>query len=291
MLWAALLPWTMGLFLAGTVLICIVLFIPGGWDVDEPWHQMIGEALRDPQWWAWGLPISAIVTLSQLFFVLPVANLRPPSGDRRKSLILSLLLGALVAAVLTLSMMLALGELGSQIAHGTWNETPWSDDEMLQSPWVFGAGIVVLVTSWLGWGFLLMVFTRQLWADRLLGRVTRLLFAGTVIETLVVLPIDIMVRRRTDCYCATGTFYALCLSTAALLWLSGPGIVFALTATRRRRVHEGHCGRCGQAAGPSPGAVCPECGDAWGPGARSEKGDRRDSNPRPPGPQPGALTN
>ena len=79
----------------------------------------------------------------------------------------------------------------------------------------------------------------------------------------MVLPIDLMVRRRTDCYCGTGTFISMCFSAVALLWLTGPGIVIALTHRRRRTARQTHCGRCGQAKGPSPGPVCPECGYAW----------------------------
>jgi hypothetical protein len=96
------------------------------------------------------------------------------------------------------------------------------------------------------------------------------LLAGTVVETVVVLPVDIMMRRRTECYCSTGTFYSLCLSAWALLWLCGPGAFLALTSRRRRAWAAEHCARCGYAKGPSPGERCSECGMEWGE-ARLEK--------------------
>ena len=83
------------------------------------------------------------------------------------------------------------------------------------------------------------------------------------VEVLVVLPIDAMVQRRSDCYCAAGTFWSLCASAVALLWLTGPGIVFAVTMRRRGMARKTNCAGCGQLKGPSPGPVCPECGYSW----------------------------
>jgi hypothetical protein len=72
-----------------------------------------------------------------------------------------------------------------------------------------------------------------------------------------------MVRRRTDCYCATGSFHALLLATFAVLWLAGPGALIALTRRRRRRWADMYCLNCGYEKGPSPGDRCPECGYEW----------------------------
>ncbi len=88
----------------------------------------------------------------------------------------------------------------------------------------------------------------------------------------MVVHIDVMVRRRTYCYCGSGTFFSLCFSAIAIVWLTGPGIVIALTSRRRRLVRTTHCANCGQPKGPSPGLNCPECGYAWG-----DKGPRRPS--------------
>ncbi len=123
--------------------------------------------------------------------------------------------------------------------------------------------LVTLIGSWVFWAMMLLVFSRRLWADTVLGRLVVLLFGGTIVELLVVVPVDVMVRRRTSCYCATGTFLALCLSALGLLWLTGPGIVIALTARRRRLARATHCASCGHSKGPSPGPACPECGYTW----------------------------
>ena len=123
--------------------------------------------------------------------------------------------------------------------------------------------VAALVGGWGFWSGILLVFSRGIWADRALGRLVGLLVGGTLLEVLVVLPLDIMVRRRTDCYCFAGTFFALCLAVIATLWLAGPGVVIALMSKKHRMWRETHCERCGYAMGPSPGPVCPECGYAW----------------------------
>jgi hypothetical protein len=223
--------------------------------------------LTDGSWWLTGLISCAVIAVTQFAFLLPVVRLRPPGGQRGRSLTVSLWVGATVAALLTVALFLAVVELVAGLVQGDQSRSPWGGGEMLDQVWVWPGVLVTAVGSWLVWAGALVVFSRQLWADTLLGRLTLLLFGGTVVELLVVVPVDIVVRRRTDCYCATGTFFALCFSAVALLWLTGPGIVIAATARRRRLARRTHCGRCGHAKGPSPGPACPECGYAWLKGA------------------------
>ena len=96
-----------------------------------------------------------------------------------------------------------------------------------------------------------------------MGRVVGLLLGGTIVEAALILPIDIMIRRRTQCYCETGSFVALCLSTWALLWLAGPGAIIVVFRKRHRAWFETHCDYCGYERGPSPGERFPECGIDW----------------------------
>ena len=195
-------------------------------------------------------------------------------------LAVSLGVGAIIAAILTTGALVGLSELVASLVTGRFTTSPWgADRDLLDHWWVGMLVLVMLLASWAFWSALLLVFSRELWADRALGRLVGLLLGGTILEVLVVIPIDVMVRRRTDCYCATGTFYSLTLAAAGVLWLAGPGIFFALTSRRRRAWRRDWCARCGQAKGPSPGARCPECGFEWGPAAgkaarpRAGKGD------------------
>ncbi len=263
LIWAAgLIVYTVLLVPVGTVLVCFLLVPPWGEYGALDWLTQSVDVLRENRWWAYALPAAAFISVTQYLFLLPVVRLRPPDGTRARSLAWSLGVGALLAAVITAAIGLAVVELAGSILHGNFREDPW-DDELLREVWIWPALFITLAGSWFFWTMLLLVFARQLWADTVLGRLAVLLLGGTIVELLVVLPIDAMVRRRTDCYCAAGTFWSLSASAVGLLWLTGPGIVFAVTMRRRGMARKTHCASCGHSKGPSPGPVCQECGYEW----------------------------
>ena len=264
LLWlAGLAVYTTLLVPVGTVLLTFLLAPPWSEEGTFGWLESSIELLADDEWWAGALVGCAVISLTQFLFLLPVIRLRPPQGTRPRSLTASLVLGALVAALISTALVAGVVELVASLLHGNFSESPWATgDDLLGEVWVLPGLLVTLVGSWVFWTMALLIFSRRLWADTVIGRFVLLLFGGTIVELLVVLPIDAMVRRRTDCYCGTGTFFSMCFSAVGLVWLSGPGIVITLTRRRRRTARQTHCGRCGQAKGPSPGPVCPECGYA-----------------------------
>lgn len=118
------------------------------------------------------------------------------------------------------------------------------------------------------WG----VSTPLLWAyikgrprENALQRIASRLFVGTVVEVIVIIPFDVMVRRKTSCYCAEGTFWALVWCGTVGAFLLGPMIYLAPFGRRRRRLLAGHCPGCGYDLSPTPNVDrCPECGLGWG---------------------------
>ena len=220
-------------------------------------HQFvlhIVEIIGDGDWWVTaGVPAASIVG-SQIVFLVPVFSKRPPRDERSRPLLLSLVIGAAIAAMLTFALLLGVGEFIETVL-----EASLDLDDALATTLL----VATVLGSWVFWSAILLIFSRSIWADRALGRLVGLLLGGTLLEVLVVLPLDIMVRRRTDCYCFAGTFFALCLAVIATLWLAGPGVVIALMSKKHRLWRETHCERCGYAKGPSPGAKCPECSYAW----------------------------
>ena len=252
-------------------------------DSSKPFFSIITDMLGDPEWWIYGGGIASISVALQAVFLIPLFDRRPPRGERPRALMLSFIIGSFVAALLMVGMALSLVEL-----FGLLYEERYALDQTEDV-----LGILIGTLFFGGWGFwtlCLIVFVRDIWSDRVLGRMVGILIAGTVLEFIVVLPIDIMVRRKTNCYCYTGTFFTLCIASATALWLTGPGIAIALLSKKHRMWRRDHCLRCGYSRGPSPGDVCPECGYKWKEGPEvKKKGDGRDLNPRLPGPQPGAL--
>ncbi len=225
----------------------------------EDWSEFLWDLLdllRDGEWWVDVGILTIVAVGAQAIFVIPVIGKRPPKAPRSRSLKASLIIAAAVAGTLTFGLMLAFTEFAGTVLEIS------SDSDL--DFWTAEAIVTaIFVGSWAFWSAVLLVFCRGIWADRTLGRVVGLLLGGTLLEVLVVLPLDIMVRRRTDCYCFSGTFFGLCLAAGATLWLTGPGIVIALTSKKHRAWRQTHCGRCAYPKGPSPGPACPECGYAW----------------------------
>src|SRR5205085_9815646 len=92
------------------------------------------------------------------------------------------------------------------------------------------AGILLFIATW---GFWIAIFALT-WAgkwSRTFRAMYAALFAGTILELMISIPIDVWVRRRTDCYCASGTIVGMAVGLATGLWLFGPGL-FLLFGTR-----------------------------------------------------------
>lgn len=217
--------------------------------------DVLVELAREPVWWLYQFIIALIMLVTQALFLLPVRSPKPPRAARGRSLFFTLISGAFVGGIVVIVGLLGLSELIAILAFDTTN--------VMENPVCVSLAGLLLVVNWLLWGCALVVFVRDRWSDTAVGRVVGVLIGGTAIEWIVILPIDAMVRRRTDCYCNTGSFLTLLFGGAALVWLSGPMAYIALTRRRRKAFRATRCERCGYPKGPSPGEQCPECGRMW----------------------------
>lgn len=215
------------------------------------------DALSDASYVLWALAAAAGLMLAQAVFVWPVR--RPVSrAERGWPVLVSLGLAGLGAALVFVGLAFGLMEVielvggeGSDLDQAAW-----------QAAWWGGLGL-----GWLVATPLLIAFARGRRAGRretMLGRIAARLFLGTIIETAAIIPLDVMVRRRTDCYCGEGTFYALLICGGVGTFALGPAIWLPLLARRRKRWYEGRCDACGYDMRGTPAAErCPECGAGW----------------------------
>ena len=207
----------------------------------------------------WGDPAALAVLGSWTVFVLACqgATLLPvrrpiPGAEGHLSVLVSLLIAGLCASMLLSAWVYATLELFSR----------W--DAFVETP---AAGWAMLVMLLVGWAIatpLLLAFCQRAPRDALAARVSTGLFLGTAVETLAVMPIDVMVRKRTDCYCGSGTFLSLTLTGTVGLIALGPAIVAPLLMRRRKRWWRSHCEHCGyDMTGALDADRCPECGCGW----------------------------
>lgn len=202
----------------------------------------------------------------QWLVLLPVR--RPEMGTGGKSLKVTVLMASgLIAAMLTAAGMAA-----------------WSVYELVTArnvPYEVSRTAVFAgpAVAWIGAGAWLWIWVRDARRplQNTLSVFTERVFRGTVIEIAAILPIDYMVRRKTDCYCGEGTFWALIVAGVVGTIAFGPMVWLPLIARRRKEWYGGHCSACGYDMTATPGAArCPECGTGWRAGWKEESTDPDD---------------
>ncbi len=235
-------------------------------DLDQ--LRIVGEAYADGSFWVlWGVVNGVIIGL-QTVLLLPVYKPRPRVVRGAPLLLSVAVMGVLVAALaggLVYGLFVGLHEL----LYRNSNTGPLGVDEMMF--WLIMLGVVL--ASWSGGSLLLWGFcTRRLRAgamhEDVLRRVASRLFLGTMVETAAMIPLDVMVRRKTECYCVAGSYVALTVCGAVGLVVLGPLMVLPYVAARRKRWWQSRCDACGYdlASLLSAGRGverCPECGAGW----------------------------
>lgn len=156
------------------------------------------------------------------------------------------------------------GALGAAaLAASAWGLARWMqglEGDISEAPVTLTVAVAGF-GSWVLWTVLLMVFLRRPHAPGRLARLARGLFAGSVMHAAALIPLDVMVRRRTSCYCAEMTLWSLSGTLVVGLFAVGPAIFLTPFVARRAALRRGFCPRCGyDLTSLPPPKVCPECG-------------------------------
>lgn len=194
----------------------------------------------------------AVVTALQWVYLRPI---RPPMPGRRPvRMVWSMLIGGFaISALLAAAALAYIGFMEDYCGRpGPGEALGW----LLLG--LFGL-------NWLLATPLLMAFSdRAASHEDLLTRVATRLFAGTVIELLAAMPLDLLAREREKCSCGRGTLHAVWIATAVGAILFGPVVFLVLLARRRTRWPGGRCGACGADVGDALVVKrCPACGAGW----------------------------
>ncbi|MGD9689090.1 MAG: hypothetical protein AB7K52_00945 [Phycisphaerales bacterium] len=259
--------------LAVTVMSPLVFLVGMSSDVGGEWMRLLIE----PEYWLVMAIALGVVTLMQAVLLWPVR--RPGSSGRGWPLALSAAVAGAMGSLLLGAMVLVVADAAWLIEEATpveWGMTE-STLEMVGRPmmWVCVGG------SWLVMTPLIWVFVRRGERETALSRVASQVFMGTVIEAAAVVPIDVMIRRKQDCYCEHGTMWALVVCIGVGTVAAGPAAWLPMLARRRKRWYRHRCGACGyDMRGSLKAERCPECGCGWraGRGRRSGAGEAGDSS-------------
>jgi hypothetical protein len=211
---------------------------------------------RDSEVLLW-LPIPAALALAQVAFISPLVGplrLAPTGRSMRWTVIgASVMVGGLTC-ILLWSILQAI-ELAAQVSQ----PRAYTDNGPVARMWRTPH---VLYSAWFACGALWTWALRRSIASRdpdTISRFARRMLAGTCVELVLALPLYLLVRKRTQCMCATPNFWSIVVGLLGLVWLCGPAGVLLLTRSARRRWRAGACARCGYPL-RAGSARCSECG-------------------------------
>jgi hypothetical protein len=185
------------------------------------------------------------LTLLQGLFLIGMPEIRWPRPTRKRAMIISQMIAALVAAALTFGLVATFLS-----AIDKWEAINKS----------IGAHILwVVAIAWVIWLIVFsIIWIRQPFSG--FARIYKTLIAGTILEVLITIPIDVQVRKRTSCWCDQGTFFAYVICTCVAFWSFGPGLVLLLLTRKLQR--EGYfslCQKCGQDVSTVNDKRCTSC--------------------------------
>lgn len=176
--------------------------------------------------------INVVVVLG-LLLLAQWAFLRPGKGWTIRMATVGRPLKTSIFAAGLMAMLLTAGVITLLLEFPNWWETIMDNDEGLNGyiPLVI---LAVLLTVWAIWTWIFFVYWRQ--GDRYtqLGKMIRGLVAGSILETIIAVPVHIWATRQRECYCLRGTYTTLILAATVLIWAFGPGIIFLYMHKKRR---------------------------------------------------------
>jgi len=100
--------------------------------------------------------------------------------------------------------------------------------------WTTPALLALVAVSWIVWSLLLFVYCQGWERFNIIGRLTGLIFAGSLATLLVSIPAHIIVSRRPGCFVGLFTALGIASGIYVMLWSFGPAILLLFFKEKRR---------------------------------------------------------
>ena len=173
--------------------------------------------------------INVLVVLG-LILLAQWAFLRPGKGWTIRMVTVGRPLKTSVFAAGVIAMLLTVGFITILLELPNW----WQGIISADSYWGIICVWIAMLIIWGIWSWIFFVYWRQ--GDRYtqLGKMIRGLVAGSILETIIAVPVHIWATRQRECYCCRGTYTTLVLSATVLIWAFGPGIVLLYMREKHR---------------------------------------------------------
>ena len=176
-----------------------------------------GTALSDAGQ-AFAVAVLVFTFASQALFLLGSGKLELSRPIRGWRLVMPAAVAGLMLAILILGAGLALSEL-------FYLDT---------AEWISVALLALVAASWIVWSLLLFVYCQGWERFNIIGRLTGLIFAGSLATLLVSIPAHIIVSRRPGCFVGLLTALGIASGIYVMLWSFGPAILLLFFKEKRR---------------------------------------------------------
>ena len=171
-----------------------------------------------------------VVIVVGLLLLAQWAFLRPGKGWTIRMVTVGRPLKTSIFAAGVIAMLLTVGFVALLLELPNWWEGIMSAD----SYWGIICVWIAMLIIWGIWSCIFFVYWRQCDRYTQLGRMIRGLVAGSILETIIAVPVHIWATRQRECYCCRGTYTTLILAATVLIWAFGPGIVLLYMREKRR---------------------------------------------------------
>ncbi len=139
--------------------------------------------------------------------------------ESRRPIVYVLVTTGLMFALLLLGLSMSLAEAIAGVKALDWS--------------LLYCGVFALV-SWLWWAIFFRKLYKNNTVEDVITRQCKLLYRGSVLELLVVVPSHIIARQRTDCCAGLVTFFGLATGIAVMLFAFGPAVLLLLYQRSKR---------------------------------------------------------
>lgn len=229
-----------------------------GWLYGGDHAGEVFELTLEPVFWMYVLGFSLAITGAQAVYLWPARKPGITKG-RGRSIRASVAIAGLVVGLGGLAITVTIAGAFDRALEGFGD---WTQTLSPTKSAMFFALLFVLV--WVLPSVLIVRFCGPGRRETVLLRLSRRLLMGTAAEATLAIPVDAMMRRNTECYCAEGSFFGLTLLGLIGFVGAGPAVLLPLFVSRRRSWYRVHCNACGYDMRGDPHAPrCPECGEPW----------------------------
>ena len=100
--------------------------------------------------------------------------------------------------------------------------------------WTAPALLALVAVSWIVWSLLLFIYCQGWERFTVIGKLTGLIFAGSLASFLVSIPAHIIVSRRPGCFVGLFTALGIASGVYVMFWSFGPAILLLFLREKRR---------------------------------------------------------